>query len=335
MNGNITREGIRKDIEWMDRAGLAGFHLFDAGFNVPQIVDERMPFMSEGWKREFNFALDLADSLGFEVSVASSPGWSVTGGPWVSRDDAMKKLVWSETIVEKGRFHRPLPEPPHVAGFYQTLRQYKTDSGKTEEASYNISGGRTTVTLHLVPDDAQFVLFEGLADEMEHHATVPGLETAMTLEGSWKVTFQPGRGAPESIELSRLARLDKQADPGVKHYSGTAAYTKAFDFKPMEGCSYVLDLGEVHDLARVYLNGKDIGLAWKEPFMLSASEALQDGSNILEVRVINTWHNRIIGDLQPGADKITYTSYPFYNAGSPLRESGLVGPVRIRIVTSD
>lgn len=83
MNGNITKDGIRKDIEWFDRIGLGGFHVFDASFSTPQVVEERLVYMTEQWKDAFKYAIDIADSLGLEVTIPSSPGFSSTGGPWV------------------------------------------------------------------------------------------------------------------------------------------------------------------------------------------------------------------------------------------------------------
>ena len=81
MDGNITKEGIRKDLEWMDRAGIAGFHHFDAALTTPTVVDRRLVYMTPEWKEAFRYALSVADSLEMEVGIASSPGWSHTGGP--------------------------------------------------------------------------------------------------------------------------------------------------------------------------------------------------------------------------------------------------------------
>ena len=91
MNGNITKDGIRKDLLWMRRAGIGGFHNFDAGTVSPQIVEKRLIYMDEGWKDAFRYSTYLADSLGMEMAVASAPGWSSTGGPWVKPEQAMKK----------------------------------------------------------------------------------------------------------------------------------------------------------------------------------------------------------------------------------------------------
>ena len=122
MDGNISREGIRKDLLWMKEMGVAGLHQFDAGGRaMPQIVAERVPYLSDTWKEAFRYALHLTDSLGIEVAVASSPGWSSTGGPWVSRENAMKKLVWRTVEVAGGAAEIILPEPFDAVGKYQDV----------------------------------------------------------------------------------------------------------------------------------------------------------------------------------------------------------------------
>ena len=117
MNGNITKEGIRKDLQWMKDTRQGGVHNFDAALGTPTIVDKRLIYMDEGWKDAFAYAVKVADSLGLEFTVASAPGWSSTGGPWVSEKDAMKKLVWSEAYAS-GNVNMALPEPPHTTGAF-------------------------------------------------------------------------------------------------------------------------------------------------------------------------------------------------------------------------
>src|SRR5215208_4141611 len=114
MNGNITKDGIRKDLLWMQTSGIGGFQNFDAGLTTPQIVSKRLTFMTPEWKDAFRFATNLADSLKREMAIAGSPGWSESGGPWVPAKDGMKKLVWSETRVKGGTSNRLLPKPPAV-----------------------------------------------------------------------------------------------------------------------------------------------------------------------------------------------------------------------------
>src|SRR5215472_11607052 len=136
MNGNITREGIKADLEWMKRVGIGGFQNFDAALATPQIVEKRLVFMTPEWKDAFRYAATLADQLGLEMAIAGSPGWSESGGPWVPPAEAMKKLVWSETVVEGGRpFTGELPLPPTATGPFQnipragTTNTFYADSG--------------------------------------------------------------------------------------------------------------------------------------------------------------------------------------------------------------
>ncbi len=122
MNGNITKDGIRLDLEWMKRAGIGGFQNFDAALATPKIVEKRLVYMTPEWRDAFLYATTLADQLGLEMAIASSPGWSESGGPWVAPAQAMKKLVWSETPVEGGRpFTGSLPHPPSITGPFQNI----------------------------------------------------------------------------------------------------------------------------------------------------------------------------------------------------------------------
>ena len=124
MNGNITKEGIKLDLEWMHRVGVGGFHNFDASLSTPQVVEKRLAYMTPEWKDAFKYAITLGDQLGMEEAIASSPGWSETGGPWVPASQGMKKYVWSETFVEGGRpFTGALAHPPSNTGPFQNLRR--------------------------------------------------------------------------------------------------------------------------------------------------------------------------------------------------------------------
>src|SRR6187455_3327856 len=109
MNGNITKDGIRKDLEWMHRSGIGGFQNFDASLGTPQIVEKRLTYMTPEWQDPFLFTTKLADSLKLEMAIAGSPGWSESGGPWVKPEDGMKKLVWTEVRVTGGTSNIKLP----------------------------------------------------------------------------------------------------------------------------------------------------------------------------------------------------------------------------------
>lgn len=141
MNGNITTDGVRKDFEWMQRIGIGGFQNFDAALSTPQVVKERLIYMTPEWKEAFRYTTDLAAEKGLEMAIAGSPGWSESGGPWVSPEQAMKKLVWSEVDIPGGkRFKGALPHPPTATGSFQNiemaLRSAFSQSTQTELPHY-------------------------------------------------------------------------------------------------------------------------------------------------------------------------------------------------------
>jgi alpha-L-rhamnosidase len=225
----------------------------------------------------------------------------------------------AEDIVARFRVSGKIPELWHA------------DTGITEAVSYRIESDHTLVPLHLAPDESTFVVFRKPA---AGSATIgkPILATLQALTGPWTVSFQPNRGAPEQIVMPNLGSLSDQPDPGVKYFSGIATYMQEFvvpaGHKPAQGLA--LDLGQVCDLAEVSLNGTSLGTAWHAPYLLDVGSALKPGRNRLEIRVADLWVNRLIGDAQPGAKKITWTSMPSYRADAPLRCSGLVGPIRLQ-----
>ena len=119
----------------------------------------------------------------------------------------------------------------------------------------------------------------------------------------------------------------------MKYFSGTGTYTKTIDAPAdwlKKGDTIWLDLGDVKNVAIVSINGKDLGTVWHAPYRVDATAALKPGENVVTVKVINAWVNRIIGDQQPDATtKYTFTTWKSYKADSPLLPSGLIGPVTI------
>lgn len=126
MNGNVTEEGITADLEWMERAGIGGMQMFDGDVATPRFVEKRLAWMTPEWKAALRHAAAEADRLGLEMAMASSGGWSESGGPFVRPEQAMKKVVWSETEVGGPRkFSGVLPHPPTVNGLFQNIPRPK------------------------------------------------------------------------------------------------------------------------------------------------------------------------------------------------------------------
>ncbi len=162
-----------------------------------------------------------------------------------------------------------------------------------------------------------------------------------TIEGEWKIIFTKGWGAPDSTVLPELSSWTKSPDPGIRYYSGTATYRKSFLFEPpilaSENQRILLDLGDLSKIARVWLNGHDLGILWTRPYRADVTENIKRGENILTVTIANVWSNRLTGDAITG-EKYTNTNITGNGdrlipwAKVPLVESGLMGPVTIQTV---
>ena len=166
-----------------------------------------------------------------------------------------------------------------------------------------------------------------------YSARVKSVPQPITLAGSWDVTFQPGRMAPETAVFDSLYSFSESSVPGIRYYAGTAVYTKHFNLPKkylQQGTQLQLCLGNVGVIASVRLNGHSLGTAWKAPYRLFIGDAAQAGENLLEVTVSNPWVNRLIGDEQPGAGKLGTATWKHWNADSPLQPAGLMGPVTIQ-----
>jgi alpha-L-rhamnosidase len=210
---------------------------------------------------------------------------------------------------------------------------WNAETGKSSPVSYRIEGGETVVPLTLEAEKSIFVVFRKPAAAPSLTVAARNYAPAAALEGSWTVRFQPGRAAPAEAVLPALGSLSSHSDPAIKYFSGMATYVKDVaapkGWKP--GRAVLLDLGEVNELAEVTVNGKVVGTVWQAPYTIDIGPALKKGKNRIEIKVANRWINRLIGDAQPGAQKITFTAMPSYNADAPLRPSGLVGPVTLQV----
>jgi hypothetical protein len=191
--------------------------------------------------------------------------------------------------------------------------------------------GVTETELRLEPHEAVFVVFRKPTTLREWAAPAREMAVAATLEGPWAVTFGPGLAAPAPATFGTLTSWHESDDPQIRYYSGSATYraSLAWPRRPAVGERVLLDLGRVHELAAVEVNGNPVGTAWHAPYRFDVTEALRPGRNEIAIRVVNLWPNRLIGDKQPGAKPVTFAPMSTYTAQSPLLPSGLLGPVRI------
>ncbi len=186
---------------------------------------------------------------------------------------------------------------------------------------------------------------------------VPAVTPPVTIQGAWQVEFETRNGARRSVEFQRLTDWSENSDPAVRYFSGTATYHKTFSVPDRLYGSrdrLYLDLGGVQVMARIRLNGLDLGTVWKAPYRVDVTKTLKAGENQLDIRVVNLWVNRMIGDEQLPEDsdrnangtlkrwpqwleeglpsptgRGSFTTWRLWKKDSPLQPSGLLGPVQI------
>jgi hypothetical protein len=210
-------------------------------------------------------------------------------------------------------------------------------TGETRPAkSFYQKDGKTYVPLEFDPYGSIFVVFHhGIAKDKngEQPSNYVKAEPVSTLHGSWDVSFDPKWGGPAKIVFNELVSWSDRIEEGVKFYSGKAVYSKKFDAGNdlVSGGKAYLDLGDVKDIgiARVILNGKDLGILWAPPLRVSVTGLLKEKDNDLKVEVVNTWRNRLIGDrTKPVEKQLTKTNIKVLDSWQ-LTPSGLLGPVRL------
>jgi len=211
---------------------------------------------------------------------------------------------------------------------------------------------QTIVPMQFAPRQSWFVVFRKATPSNSGAArgNFPKLTPVQELTGAWTVAFDPQWGGPERTTFEKLEDWATRPEDGIRYYSGTAAYRTTFESEGRESQSAIyLDLGVVKNVARVRLNGRDLGVVWTAPWQIEITGALKPGANELEIEVANLWPNRLIGDAaQPKDSRLTVTNVRTYDTmssatygcnkceerertGKPaaLLPSGLLGPVLI------
>jgi hypothetical protein len=194
LNGNVTEQGITKDLDWMQRVGIGGLQNFDINLSTPVMVEKRLAYMTPEWKAAFRFAAEQADKRGLELAIAASPGWSETGGPWVQPQDGLKKLVWTEAVVTGGKpISAKLAAPSDVAGPFQDM--------PAQDAIPELGGGTARVPPRFYRDIAVLAVPDGstaLASPVVTDGAGRLLDGAALFDASLNTSLALPRGTAEA-----------------------------------------------------------------------------------------------------------------------------------------
>lgn len=216
-------------------------------------------------------------------------------------------------------------------------------TGETRPATaYQQADGQTTIPLELTPYGSVFVIFRKTIPTAQQGTTVsnyPVITPAQTLTGPWQVQFDPQwtAGSPAALTFDPLVSWTQRPEEGIKFYSGKATYRKTFDVETTDRSALTfLDLGDIQDVgvARIRLNGKDLGIVWCPPFRVPVGGLLKPTGNVLEIEVANSWRNRLVGDRgKPQSERLTKTNV-IIKPDWELLPSGLLGPVQLLSATA-
>jgi hypothetical protein len=215
---------------------------------------------------------------------------------------------------------------------------------------YKVEKNLTSIPLKFDVHEGYFIVFRREARKTSRSSNFPTQKTIDTLDAAWAVSFDPKWGGPESTVFDNLHDWTVDPDPGIKYYSGTAIYQQTFDMPDTKTSGNLyLNLGKVKNIARVSLNGKDLGTVWTAPWQAEITGVVKSKNNTIKIEVTNLWSNRLIGDellpydgpehgqwpewMREGkprtSGRYTFTTFRHYNQNSPLLESGLTGPVTL------
>ncbi|WP_045030944.1 glycosyl hydrolase [Draconibacterium sediminis] len=198
---------------------------------------------------------------------------------------------------------------------------------------YEITAAGIKVPLVLEAAQSWFVVFSKEdKKEATQTANFPDFRKVMTLEGKYTVNFLNKEIGPiEAVVFDKLSDWSTSNDEQIKYFSGTAVYTKNFNMEEVpQNQELYINLGNLSVMAKVKLNGQNVGGVWMSPYRLNITEAIKTGENRLEIEVVNLWRNQLIRDKsRPENEKYTWLETDDVKSDSPLQSSGLLGPVAI------
>ncbi|MDR0560883.1 MAG: hypothetical protein LBG92_12015 [Prevotellaceae bacterium] len=237
-------------------------------------------------------------------------------------------------------------------------------TGTVRTADCRRENDRTILSLPMEKDGSLFVIFPTRKTAYAKSPEVTVKETSVAVEGAWTVYFQPKTDeTPFRRTFSELVDFTAvNGDTAVKYFSGTAVYEKTFRIQQTElgaGRRIAIDLGKLHDIAEVEVNGVRVAVLWHPPYQTDITPHVKSGDNTLRIHITNNWANRLIGDEQypedfewtdrnnglramkglpawfvagqprPVKERRTFMPWYYFKKDSPLYPAGLTGHVSI------
>ena len=292
----------------------------------------------------------------------------VEGIQWIHRSDNGTDIYFIANAKDGG-----LAPTLTIEGTGRMPEVWDPETGETSIAkTWKMEDGKTQVKLNLTTRRSVFLILKDKTTETASNADGISSDVIDTLpvNGQWTIKFADGK----QVEWTSLMPWNESTDNDIKYFSGTARYSQHLYLKELNrNYNYVLDLGEVKNLAVVKVNGKVCGTLWRPPFTIDITDALLGGDNTLEIDVTNLWVNRMVGDeLEPDdvewSEPVTFgatskspsigrfmkevpewlskgmprptkrkavVSMKFFEKDTPLLRSGLLSPVVLQKKTAN
>lgn len=197
---------------------------------------------------------------------------------------------------------------------------------------------KPALRLQLLAGESIIVKFSNVPVKAKSWTFYTTAEAHIPLVNTWKLTFKTGGPQlPAGRELSAPANWTSFGDTTANNFSGTGVYTSTFTLTQKDAAEYLLQLGEVNESARIWINDKEAGILWSVPYQAYIGSYLKKGKNTIRVEVTNLMANRI---RYMDKNKISWRNYheinfvnikykPFDATNWKVMPSGLAGPVRI------
>jgi len=263
---------------------------------------------------------------------------------WITDDASVQKVMVYDTV--EGGTRIPLHLPPAGSVFVvfrgkaskDNIVSVKQNGKDVFPGGLRVGQELPVLEVHdsemLAWQAGKYVLTTARGEEKT--VAVESVPAPREITGPWEVRFPEGWGAPALKQFDRLISWTEDSDTNIKHFSGTATYHKQFTIPENlinSNMHLVLDLGEVKNLADVWINGQHLGILWKLPFRVDVNGVLKPGKNTLKIELTNLWRNRLIGDANLPKEKRRTNTNIVIPKNAPLLKSGLLGPVRLLAAT--
>ena len=357
IESNISREGVIKDLEAMKAAGINRAFIANiggAGTGDPN-ASRKVEFMSKEWWDITHAALKKATELDIEIGIFNSPDWSQSGGPWIKPEETMRYLASSQKILKgPGKVSVQLPQPTeHFEDIKVLAFPNPTPKGTVLDmtnAVITVTPYTENVTNLVDGDNHTGMSFHGeggasIDIRSKQPFTARSIvirPTSVPICTDVELQARSNDGAYKTVSRFQINRLRDWKKVGFDPYADVAVTfepTTSNEFRLIfsstgKGERMFINFDKVGAMGKIYINGKYAGGVWTIPYKLDVTDFVKNGMNDeIKVEVVNTWVNRIVGDLNaPESERQVYCFINPHRPDSPLPASGLIGQVTFETI---